>query len=138
MGRELSHEEVADLLGAYALDALEPAELQVVDRHVQGCHACLAEVAEHREVAGLLTPGWGKPPSGLWARIAASLEESPPPLDLAPVRAMKPAPAPTPIPDAPSAGRRRRTLGVGIAAPGAAAAPATVRVLDGQLGEDTD
>jgi hypothetical protein len=37
MGRELSHAEVADLLGAYALDALEPAELQVVDRHVQGC-----------------------------------------------------------------------------------------------------
>ena len=47
MGRELSHEEVADLLGAYALDALEPAELQAVDRHVQGCRACLAEVAEH-------------------------------------------------------------------------------------------
>ena len=64
MSRELSHEEVVDLLGAYALDALEPAELQVVDRHVQGCQACLAEVAEHREVAGLLTPGLGQAPAG--------------------------------------------------------------------------
>ncbi len=43
MGRELSHEEVSGLLGAYALDALEPGELQTVDRHVQGCKACLAE-----------------------------------------------------------------------------------------------
>jgi hypothetical protein len=136
MGRELSHEEVADLPGAYALDALEPAELQAVDRHVQGCQACLAEVAEHREVAGLLTPGWGKPPPGLWDRIAASLEESPPPLDLAPVMAMKPAPPPTPITNARSAGTRRRTLGIGIAAMVAAAAVAMVGFLGVQLGED--
>src|SRR5215210_3312305 len=135
MGRELSHEEVADLLGAYALDALEPAELQVVDRHVQGCKACLAEVAEHREVAGLLTPGWGKPPPGLWDRIAATLEEAPPPLDLAPVRAMKPVPPPTPITNARSAGTRRRTLGIGIAAMVAAAAVAMVGFLGVQLGE---
>jgi hypothetical protein len=136
MGRELSHDEVADLLGAYALDALEPAELQVVDRHVQGCQACLAEVAEHREVAGLLTPGWGKPPAGLWDRIAASLEEAPPPLDLAPVMAMKPGPPPTPITNARSAGTRRRTLGIGIAAMVAAAAVAMVGFLGVQLGED--
>ena len=90
MGRELTHDEVADLLGAYALDALEPGEQAAVDRHVQGCAACLREVAEHREVAGLLTPGWEKPPTGLWDRISASLEEAPPPLDMAPVIAMKP------------------------------------------------
>src|SRR5687767_20703 len=106
MGRELSHAEVVDLLGAYALDALEPAELQAVDRHVQGCRACRAEVAEHREVAGLLTPGWGKPPAGLWDRIATSLEEKPPPLDLAPVIAMKPPAPPRTI--GAGAGRQER------------------------------
>ncbi|MDQ4069764.1 MAG: zf-HC2 domain-containing protein, partial [Actinomycetota bacterium] len=90
MGRELTHEEATDLLGAYALDALEPAEHQEVDRHVQRCPACRAEVAEHREVAGLLTPGWEKPPPGVWGKIAASLEEAPPPLDMAPVIALKP------------------------------------------------
>ena len=124
MGRELSHEDVADLLGAYALDALEPAELQAVDRHVQGCPACLAEVAQHREVAGLLTPGWGAPPPGVWDKIAAALEESPPPLDLAPVLAMKPGGS------ARRAGKpSRRTLGAGIAAMVAVAAAAVFGVL---------
>ena len=130
MGRELSHAEVVDLLGAYALDALEPAELQAVDRHVQGCRACLAEVAEHREVAGLLTPGWGKPPPGLWDRIAASLEEQPPPLDLAPVIAMKPAP-PRPTVTSGAGGRKseRRGVFIGIAAMVAVAAMAMIGFL---------
>src|SRR5919199_117920 len=90
MGRELTHDEVADLLAPSPLDPLGPAEHEAVDRHVQSCPACLREVAEHREVAGLLTPGWGKAPTGVWDRIAASLEESPPPLDMAPVIALKP------------------------------------------------
>jgi hypothetical protein len=88
MGRELNHEEATDLLGAYALDALDPVEHQAVDAHVQECPSCLAEVAQHREVAGLLTPGWAKPPPDLWQKIASSLEEVPPPLDLAPVIAI--------------------------------------------------
>jgi anti-sigma factor RsiW len=129
MGRELSHVEATDLLGAYALDALEPAELQVVDRHVQGCPACLAEVAQHREVAGLLTPGWSKPPPGLWEKIASSLEEAPPPLDLAPVIAMKPAPAR-------SIGTPRRSLGTGIAAMVAIAAVAMVGFLGMRVADD--
>ena len=122
MGRELSHEEATDLLGAYALDALEPAELQTVDRHVQGCQACLAEISQHREVAGLLTPGWSKPPPGLWERISASLEEAPPPLDLAPVIAMKERKAAPQV--AP-----RRSFGAGIAAMVAVAAMVMVGFL---------
>lgn len=123
MGRELSHEEVSDLLGAYALDALEPAELQIVDRHVQGCQPCLAEIAQHREVAGLLTPGWSKAPPGLWEKISASLEESPPPLDMAPVIAMKPAQARV------ASATPRRTFGMGIAAMVAVAAMVMVGFL---------
>lgn len=123
MGRELSHEEAADLLGAYALDALEPAELQTVDRHVQGCQACLAEVSQHREVAGLLTPGWSKPPPGLWEKISTSLEEAPPPLDMAPVIAMKPAQARM------TAAKPRRNFGMGIAAMVAMAAMVMVGFL---------
>jgi hypothetical protein len=134
MGRELSHAEVVDLLGAYALDALEPAELQAVDRHVQGCAACLAEVAEHREVAGLLTPGWAQPPAGLWDRIAASLEEAPPPLDLAPVIAMKPRTAAPLAPAGSGSGRRR--LGVGIAAMVAVAAVAMIGFLGVRVADD--
>ena len=133
MGRELSHAEVNDLLGAYALDALDPGEHEAVDSHVQGCPACLAEVAEHREVVGLLTPGWARPPAGLWEKIAASLEESPPPLDLAPVIAMKP----------PAAGRRaggpaprRFNVGVGIAAMVSVAAAAMIGFLGVRVADD--
>ena len=128
MGRELSHDEVTDLLGAYALDALDPTEHQAVDRHVEDCRVCRAEVAEHCEVAGLLTPGWAKPPPGLWDKIAASLEESPPPLDLAPVIAMKPSERRTtagPVP--------RRRFGQGIAAMVAAAAVAVIGFLGVQV-----
>ena len=134
MGRELSHADVADLLGAYALDALEPAELQAVDRHVHSCPACLAEVAEHREVAGLLTPGWGAPPPGVWEKIAASLEDAPPPLDLAPVLAMKRAESR----GAPAARRQpgRRTIGAGIAAMVAIAAVAVFGFLGLRASDD--
>jgi anti-sigma factor RsiW len=128
MGRELSHDEVTELLGAYALDALEPAEHQAVDGHVRGCPVCLAEVAEHREVAGLLTPGWAKPPAGLWDKIAASLEEVPPPLDLAPVIAMKQRQRATTAP--------RRSFGPGIAAMVAVAAVALVGFLGVRLVDD--
>jgi hypothetical protein len=133
MGRELSHDDVAALLGAYALDALEPAELQAVDRHVHSCPSCLAEVAQHREVAGLLTPGWGAPPPGVWDKIAASLEDAPPPLDLAPVLAMKPGES-----RRVTAKRQpsRRTIGVGIAAMVAVAAAAVFGFLGLRGGED--
>ena len=129
MGRELSHEEVTGLLGAYALDALEPFELQAVDRHVQECKECIAEVAEHREVAGLLTPGWGNPPAHLWDKIAASIEEVPPPLNLAPVIAMKPT-QPRP------AERPRRSIGMGIAAMVAVAAVAVIGFLGIRVADD--
>lgn len=129
MGRELSHVEVVDLLGAYALDALEPAELQLVDRHVQGCQACMAEVADHREVAGLLTPGWAKPPAGLWEKIAASLEEVPPPLNLAPVIAMKPSQGRT-------ISKPRLGISTGIAALVAIAAVAMIGFLGIRVADD--
>ena len=81
----LSHDEISRLLGAYALDAVEPDERAIVEQHVAGCPQCRAEVAEHLEVAGLLGNEGGVAPEGLWDRIAGALEETPPPLRLAPV-----------------------------------------------------
>jgi hypothetical protein len=126
----MDHEEASQLLGAYALDALEPAERQAMERHVEGCGACRAEIAVHREVAGLLTPGWLTPPPGLWEKIAGSIEEAPPPLDLASVRAMKAAQKPQA-----TAGPRRRA-GVGIAAMVAAAAVAMIGLLGVRVIDD--
>jgi hypothetical protein len=131
MGRELSHTEVVDLLGAYALDALDPPERDAVDEHARGCTACADEIFEHREVAGLLTPGWAQPPEGLWEKIAASLEEVPPPLDLAPVIAMKARGRGTT-----TAARPRRSIGLGIAAMVAAAAVAMIGFLGVRVSDD--
>jgi anti-sigma factor RsiW len=78
----VSHEELQELLGAYALDAVDPDEAALVDDHLRECPRCRAEVAELREVAGLLGQSGSDAPDGVWDRIAASLAESPPPLRL--------------------------------------------------------
>lgn len=132
MGRELIHAEVVELLGAYALDALEGDERQAVESHAAGCSLCRAEIADHREVAGLLTPGWAKPPPGLWEKIAASLEEVPPPLNLAPVIAMKPGAGRTTQAGFP----RRRSVVTGIAAMVAIAAVTVVGFLGFRVADD--
>lgn len=48
------HDEVAGLLGALALGALDEAEEQRAHRHLAGCEACRAELAELSGVVGLL------------------------------------------------------------------------------------
>src|SRR5690606_35755181 len=47
-------DEFTELLGAYALDAVEPDEREAVERHLADCPRCRSEVAEHREVAAYL------------------------------------------------------------------------------------
>lgn len=82
MTEELSHAELGDLLGVYALDALDPDERDHVERHLPGCPSCRTELARHREVLAPLSLPAGPPPTGLWERIAMTLEEPPPPLKL--------------------------------------------------------
>ncbi len=79
----MRHPDVQELLGAFALDALESEEADAVDLHVRDCPRCLAEVEEFRETAALLAFGGVTAPAGVWERIQASLEEAPPKLELA-------------------------------------------------------
>lgn len=85
MDRELNHGELRELLGAYALDALDADELGAVEAHLPYCRTCSAEVGDHLEVAGLLSAAWAPAPDGVWDLIASSLVETPPPMGLAPV-----------------------------------------------------
>jgi hypothetical protein len=78
----LTHEEIQELLGAYALNAVDPEEVELVERHLDECPRCRSEVAGHREVATRLGNAGGDAPEGLWDRIASHLEETPPPLRL--------------------------------------------------------
>ena len=73
---EMSHEEIESLLGAYALDAVDPETTAVIEAHLEGCMRCTAEVAQHHEVAGLLANAGGPSPARLWDGIAAQLDGS--------------------------------------------------------------
>lgn len=74
----MSHEEIEELLGAYALDAVEPAEAGLIEAHLAECPRCRAELKQHREVAALLGNAGAEAPPDLWDRIASHLESEPP------------------------------------------------------------
>ncbi len=76
---EASHHEIQDLLGVYALDAVDPETAALVERHLETCVRCSIEVAHHHEVAGLLANSGGESPPRLWDGIASQLDGSVPP-----------------------------------------------------------
>lgn len=123
MARELTHSELEELLGAYALDAVSTEEADSVEAHLRECPRCRAEVAEHREVAAALAHVGAPAPPGLWSRIAAGLEETPPKLDMARVTPMRP---------------RTRSVPARVAAFVAAAAAAVIAVLGVQVAQQDD
>ena len=109
-----THEDIQELLGAYALHAVDPDEVEIVEAHLETCPRCRAEVEAHREVATMLGNSGGDAPDGLWDRIASQLEDAPPPMRLS----VQDSPA-TVTPLAPR--RRERTNRVVAAVIGAAA-----------------
>ena len=84
--------EIEELLGAYALDAVDPDERDRVEAHLAGCPRCRDELAGHLEVAAMLGSTGAAAPDGVWGRIVASLEEPPPALrlEIAPVAPVPP------------------------------------------------
>jgi len=121
----LTHEEIQELLGVYALHAVEPHEAEAIERHLETCPRCRAEVEGHGEVASMLGNSGGDAPDGLWDRIAGQLEDAPPPMRLG----LQDGPA-TVTPLAPR--RRERSTRFIAAAIGAAAAVA-IAVLGAQV-----
>ena len=104
----MSHEEIQELLGAYALDAVDPDEAAEIELHLRDCPRCRAEVAEHRETAAFLAHAGADAPADVWDRIATTID----------------VPAPV-IPMAPRLGERSRRGGTwsrGVALVGVAAA----------------
>lgn len=89
-----THADLEALLGAYALDAVEPDEREAIDHHLPTCAKCRSEVQRHREVAALLAHTGASAPDGLWQRIAASLDAAPPDLELSNVKVLRREPEP--------------------------------------------
>ena len=88
----MTHIELQELLGAYALDAVDGEERALVESHLAECPRCASEVASHREVAAALAHAGAPAPEGVWDRIAGELVETPPALDLAKVAPLQKPP----------------------------------------------
>ncbi|MDP9075276.1 MAG: zf-HC2 domain-containing protein, partial [Actinomycetota bacterium] len=54
MSEDLSHSEIQELLGAYALDAVDDSERTVIEAHLRTCASCQAELDDHRRLAETL------------------------------------------------------------------------------------
>ena len=70
--------DLDELLGAYALDAVDDDERRRVEEYLEVNPRAAAEVRDHREVATLLAYSGTDAPEGLWGRIAAELDDAPP------------------------------------------------------------
>ncbi len=120
--RDLTHEEVLELAGAFVLGALEPAEEAAVRAHLATCSRPHDEIAELGGVLPVLAESVPivEPPAGLRARIMAAAAE-----DLAARSAGAPAAqAPQATPGDPASEPVATTPAV---APAAATAPSPVR-----------
>lgn len=71
-----THEEIRELLGAYALDAVDADERRALEHHLTTCDACTREVSEHCEVVAGLAPDVDVAPS-LWEGIERSMSPRP-------------------------------------------------------------
>ena len=67
--------EMDSLLGAYALDAVSPDERRAVEEYLAASPRARSEVERHREVATMLAWSGTDAPTGLWERIAVSLDQ---------------------------------------------------------------
>ena len=70
--------ELDELLGAYALDAVDPDERLAVEDYLRINPRARAEVAEHREVAAQLAFEGSEAPPHLWSSIEGALDGSQP------------------------------------------------------------
>ncbi|MDR3649239.1 MAG: anti-sigma factor [Acidimicrobiales bacterium] len=132
MDRAMTHDEVVQLLGAFALDAVDGDEAEAIREHLVECPRCASEVAEHWEVTGLIANAGVDAPPELWDRIAARIDRArpdpwrPAPLNLA---GRPSAPAHAPV----AARRRWAWSAVGAIAAAAAVVVVLLAVQVGRL-----
>jgi anti-sigma-K factor RskA len=71
----VTHEELCDLLPAYALDALEPDEARALEAHLEECEACREELTRLQDVAAELAVGVTpvEPPSWLRGQVLSAV-----------------------------------------------------------------
>lgn len=96
----MTHAELREMLGLYALGALEAHDAAALAAHLEKCPSCLAELVNLEESVAELAHAAGPipPPADVTSRILRAAGSGPPLAALPPVRTARPA-------------RRRRTPG---------------------------
>jgi hypothetical protein len=114
MDRELTPDEISELLAAYALDAVDDDERAAVDGYLARHPDARDELADFQIAASMLAHAGGAPPEGVWERLESIIADSPPPLRvLAPTDVIHPLEPVTEL--QPRADRRWRYLAVAAA-----------------------
>ncbi len=72
----MNHQELNELLGAYAVDALDEREANLVEVHLASCVSCRAELDGLQAVAGMLGTDIAAPPDAIWQRIESRIDRS--------------------------------------------------------------
>jgi Anti-sigma-K factor rskA len=70
--------DLDDLLGAYALDAVNEDERKLIDAYLLRSPTARAEVQRHHDVAAAIAASPGEAPAPLWLRIEALLDDRSP------------------------------------------------------------
>jgi hypothetical protein len=93
MARELTPDEIEELLPAYAIDAVDDDERAAIDAYLERYPHARDAVGELQVAASMLAHTGGPPPDGVWERLESIISATAPPDRAAPA----PAPAPAPI-----------------------------------------
>lgn len=72
----MNHQEIQELIAAYAVHALDEHESATVEQHVESCESCRAELDQFRVTAAALGADIAAPPEAVWRRIESSLNDS--------------------------------------------------------------
>ncbi len=122
----MTHEDASELLGAYALDAVDGEEHRELEAHVDSCPRCRAELDTLREVAGALGTSVEPLPEGLWSNIVSRLPDRPAEAEPPPMPRLATSSSPAPADQPPR--RRSRIVAAAIVAVAAAAVVAGLAV----------
>jgi hypothetical protein len=96
MDRELTPDEITDLLPAYALDAVDDDERAAIDAFLESHPDERAQVADLQVAASMLAHAGGPPPEGVWERLESMIATTPPPLRVVPPTVLSPRGTATP------------------------------------------
>ena len=78
MSIKVDHRKFQELLGAYALHAVEDDESVMMQLHVDQCSECRSELDEHLDVVSLLSSTERFAPTALWETITNRIQDTTP------------------------------------------------------------